>query len=361
MIAKLVKVTAVAAVTLIMLLTVLACAPSGSKSEEAATGKATQEAITWRMTTHYGKGTGEHRFTAEDEKGLVAMINKASGGRLVIETFALGEVVPVLETFEAVRTGTLDAALTAPAYWAGKIPAASFVYCLPFGIHQIGHDVTFLKDLGAEEILRNEYAKFNIHLVGLQPVGPTYVMSNKRIVTADDWKGTKVRTIGLMADVLDAAGASVAPIPTQELYVALETGVVEAATWANVKMEHDLGLHEVTKYLLLPPLSGITSTDFYVNMDRWNELPDDLKAIVVAAEQAYAFNMGRYETYESDRIARELFDQGILEPAVMPESEVAKLAEISEQTLQALAEKDAVSKEIFTIYDNYLKLLGIVE
>jgi TRAP-type mannitol/chloroaromatic compound transport system substrate-binding protein len=252
-------------------------------------------------------------------------------------------------------------AVTCGAYWAGKIPAASFTYSLPFGIEGLDEDGIFLSDMGVEDILRKEYAKFNVHLLGFQPQCATYIMSTKPVRTVDDWKGMKVRTIGLMADAVAAAGASVAPIPTQEVYIALETGVVDAASWASVAMMRNLGFHEVTDYLLYPPISGVTASDMFVNMDRWNELPDDLKEIINLAEQAYTPLFSEWAVLESDRAARALLDAGELKASSMSPEEQTKMMKVSLQKMEEIASKDPVATQVFNIYTDYLRLLGKLE
>jgi len=316
----------------------------------------------WKCAILYGAGTDEYKYTAEGPKGFVAMVNELCKGRLHITPYATGQIVPTLETLSAVGAGTIDMAITCGAYWAGKMPAAAFTYCIPYGYtRDWGTDNSYVKTTGVEEILREEYKKFNVHLVGFQAVGPTYAMSNKPVYKVDDWKGVKIRTIGLMADVVAAAGASVAPIPTGELYMALKTGVVDACTWATTKFLYDLGFHEVTKYLLLPEIADVTLMDLYINMNKWKALPDDMKKAINIAEQAYALNFGVFSQDENLKKIKQLTESKRLSLAVMPPAEVAKMRKISFSTLEKVAKRDPVATKVFNLYKDFGKIVITAE
>ena len=67
---------------------------------------------TLRMVTSWPKNLPGPGVSAER---VAAGIGRLSGGRLTVEVFAAGELVPALETFDAVQNGTADMAHTGPA------------------------------------------------------------------------------------------------------------------------------------------------------------------------------------------------------------------------------------------------------
>jgi len=78
------------------------------------------ETYHWRMVTTWpknfpGLGTGPENFAK--------LINQLSEGRLTVEVFGAGEIVPALQTFDAVSAGTVEMGHGASYYWKGKIPA----------------------------------------------------------------------------------------------------------------------------------------------------------------------------------------------------------------------------------------------
>ena len=76
-----------------------------------------QGRIEWRMVTAWpkglpGLGTGAER--------LAQRITQMSEGRLTVRVFAAGELVPGLQTFEAVQNGTAEMAHDTCQGWAQR-------------------------------------------------------------------------------------------------------------------------------------------------------------------------------------------------------------------------------------------------
>ena len=57
---------------------------------------------------------------------LTKTINDVSGGKINIKYYEPGALVPAMEIFDAVSTGSVDAGWASPAFWAGKVPALQF-------------------------------------------------------------------------------------------------------------------------------------------------------------------------------------------------------------------------------------------
>jgi TRAP-type mannitol/chloroaromatic compound transport system substrate-binding protein len=97
----------------------------------------------------------------------------------------------------------------------------------------------------------------------------------------EDFKGMRVRTVGWYMDILNQLGASVAPLPAGEIYLALERGVIDAAEFSTPAMNYPLGFDEITKYVIQPGVHqpGIQCALFF-NKQAYEKLPEDLKWIV---------------------------------------------------------------------------------
>jgi len=71
-------------------------------------------------------------------EGLEEMANwieEMSSGRMKIKVYGGGELVPPLESFDAVSSGTAEMGHGGAYYWAGKAPAAQFFASVPFGMN----------------------------------------------------------------------------------------------------------------------------------------------------------------------------------------------------------------------------------
>lgn len=58
-------------------------------------------------------------------------VESMSQGRMKIHVYGGNELVPPLETFDAVSSGVVEMGLGAAYYWAGKAPAAQFFGSVP--------------------------------------------------------------------------------------------------------------------------------------------------------------------------------------------------------------------------------------
>ena len=137
---------------------------------------------------------------------LAKRIAELSEGRLEIEVFASGELVPGLESFQAVSDGTVECGSGASYYWAGKEPATQWFAAVPFGMNAQGMSAWFHGGDGLK-LWEETYAPFNLIP---RPGGSTGVQMggwfNKEINTIDDFKGLKMRIPGLGGKVIAKAG-----------------------------------------------------------------------------------------------------------------------------------------------------------
>jgi len=90
-----------------------------------------QNKITWRMVTTWpknfpGLGVGAQR--------LADRITSASGGRLTVQVYSAGELVPPLQSIDAVIDGGAEMSHGAAYYWQNKSPALNFFTGVPFGM-----------------------------------------------------------------------------------------------------------------------------------------------------------------------------------------------------------------------------------
>ncbi len=214
-------------------------------------------------------------------------VNKMSDGRISMKPSAPGAIVPVAEQLDAVNMGILQATFIWPGYFPGQLPVA-FTHgdCMaaPRSIAEMRHLYEEYEDGRIMKLLRQEYAKQGVHLVGnVYWVLDNLMISKKPINGVKDIKGLKFRSSELIALQLARLGAGTIWTPADEIYTMLSTGGVDAITFSHAADMVDMGFHEVTKYWVKYPTAvGPAADAFIVNLKTWNKLPDDLKAILEA-------------------------------------------------------------------------------
>ena len=239
------------------------------------------ERIEWRMVTSWPKNLPGPGISAER---LAERIATMSDGRLRVTVHAAGELVPGLEVFDAVATGTAEMAHTASLFWQGKIPAAAFFTAAPFGLTPSEH-IAWIDHGGGQAVWDALYRPF-----GLKPFmagNTSFSMGGwyrNEIAGLDDLKGLKIRMPGLGGEIFRRLGATPVSIPPGEILPALQSGVIDATEFAGPFSDLPLGLYKVAPNYYWPGFHEPNGTgEALVSLAAHDALPADLKAIVAAA------------------------------------------------------------------------------
>jgi len=260
------------------------------ESAKRVSFKPSDEKFRWKMVMPWSKGLLFYDVAVH----FADSVRLASAGRLDIKAFSAGELVPAMQSFDAVSKGSAQVGHDWPGYWKGKNEAFVAFASVPFGLDAEGYNI-WLYEKGGMEQMQDLYGQFGMYaLPGGQLGQEMGLFSNKRATKMEDFKGMRVRTPGWFMDILNNLGASVSPLPGGEVYLALERGVIDAAEFSSPAINYPMGFDEITKYAIQPGVHqpGIQCALFF-NQEAWDELPQDLKEIVklAAAEtQAWSYN-----------------------------------------------------------------------
>lgn len=305
----------------------------------------------WKMVTTWPPNFPIFQTGIEQ---LAKDIEMMSGGRLKVQVFAGGELVPPMQTFDAVSQGIVQMGHGAAYYWAGKVPAAQFMSAVPFGMTAKGVNA-WLYNGGGLELWRELYKPFN--LVPL-PAGNTGVQMggwfNKKIETVSDLKGLKMRIPGLGGKVLAKAGGTPILLAGGEVYTALERGTIDATEWVGPFHDKRLGLYRAAKYYYYPGWHEPgTALEFIVNSNAWAELPEYLQKIVEVA--THSINQQIYYTFQALNIKalRELTENSHVKVREFPPEVLKELKRLTIEALDEEAAKDASFKKVYEAYKKF--------
>jgi TRAP-type mannitol/chloroaromatic compound transport system substrate-binding protein len=236
-------------------------------------------------------------------------VEAMSGGRLTIDLLPAGAVVGAFQVMDAVNDGVIDMAHTVPVYWYGKSKAASFFGTGPVFGGSANTMLGWFYQGGGDEL----YRELTQDILGLNVVGfmgfpmpaQPFGWFKQEVNTAADLQGFKYRTVGLAADLLQAMGMSVAQLPGGEIVPAMERGVIDAFEFNNPSSDLRFGSPDVAKnYYLSSYHQASESFEFLINQDFYDDLDDDLQAILrYGVEAASTSNTAlAMENYSNDLI-----------------------------------------------------------
>jgi TRAP-type mannitol/chloroaromatic compound transport system substrate-binding protein len=109
----------------------IAAAGHGAAASTLAAPAIAQDIRQWRMVSAWPRNLPGPGVAAQM---LADRITALSGGRIEVQLFAAGEVVPGMGVFDAVSEGTADLYHAVPAYWGSKSKGFLLFGSQPFGL-----------------------------------------------------------------------------------------------------------------------------------------------------------------------------------------------------------------------------------
>ena len=116
-----------------------------------------QTTFSWKMTSAYAPNSPFYMAGPGSATDLAKRIEAMSNGRLKIQVFGAGELIPALEGFDAVSAGTVEMNHANAYFWTGKSFAAQYFTAVPFGLNFQGIN-GWLYDGGGMDLYHEVYA-----------------------------------------------------------------------------------------------------------------------------------------------------------------------------------------------------------
>lgn len=310
-----------------------------------------QELIRWTMVSSWPKGAPGVGVNAER---LAEKITAMSGGRIHIQFFAGGELVPPLSVFDAVIDGTADLAHTTPHYAVSKDPALHFFTGVPFGLTALEHSA-WLRFGGAQELWDRAYEPFGLKPFYAGSSGPQAGgWFREEIQSLDDLQGLNFRIAGLGGEVMRRIGVNPVLLPPGEIFPAMQEGIIDAAEWIGPWNDLAFGLFRVAKHYYMPAFHEMgPALELIVNRQAYDALPQDLQAIVSEACLASAMETTADFTYHNIISLRPLIEEHDVEVHTMPDDIIEALARESGPVLQEVANSSPIAGEVFASFQAF--------
>jgi len=285
---------------------------------------------------------------------VTGALKRATGGRIELEVFEPGMLIPAFSITEGVKDKKIDAGYTWLGYDQGRIPATPLISAVPFGMEPWEFTAWYYEDEG-RALTESLYHPHNVHPILCGVIGPeTAGWFSDRIESLDDFQGLKIRFAGLGGRVLQKLGASVTLIPGGEIFQALEKGAIDATEFSLPVVDQMLGFDRVAKFNYFPGWhQTFTAAHLVVNLDTWNALPDADKGVIeMACTAGVIRNLSRGEALQGEVM------QGFPAKGVTPvkfSNEILK--ELQKITLEVLAEEAEKNEDFARIWASQKKFL----
>lgn len=338
---------------LVMAIAAFAISGCGDKSSETSSA-AVQESKTfkWKMVTSWPKNFPGLGLAPEK---FAAYVNEMSNGRLQVQVYGSGELVPGFEVFDAVSQGTVQMGHSGPYYWKGKIPASPIFGAMPFGMTATELNA-WIHYGGGLALWQELYKPFGIIPLAGGNSGAQFAgWFKKEINSIDDLKGLKMRIPGIGGEVLQRAGGVPVNLPGGEIFSALQSGAIDGTEWVGPYNDLAFGFYQAAEYYY----SSVwhepgTALEFLINEKAFNELPKDLQKIVTVA--ARAVNEDTLDEYNArnNNAMKTLIEKHNVKMRTLPEPVLAELKRISDEVIAEQVANDAGFAKVWASYSAFL-------
>lgn len=285
--------------------------PVGATKEQYVAALADMEPVTLTVQLT----TGPDSTYSVAPTSYAKAVEEWSGGKIKFEILYSGSRVQIREMNQALNEGLVDMGQHIPAFDPDAYPVNTYASDLLY-LHDSTPVVGSLQLAGAwtefsvkEKTVREELIQRGIQpLLPVLPSGSAILMcKGDPVRSLAEAKGKQVRMSSrIHADQLEALGATPVDVPTNEIYQALQRGVVQCAASALAVAETQ-GLAEVTDNWTIDSqvqFSG-TQAGFGMSAKVWNDLPLPARQLLWDRLDVYIKNHVEHTMFNTYRSALE--------------------------------------------------------
>lgn len=319
----------------------------------ALAGMAQAQDVTWQIPTSVPEGSP---YFVNFLERFADNVDALTAGRVEIEPFGAGVLVPALEVYKGVQDGVIKAGHSTPSYLVNQNPKNAIFSGFPGGMGPEAY-ITWIYEDGGKEALYEMRAEEGLKslVVG---IGSSEIMahSNVPVQTAADLKGLKYRTSGPWAEVMrDYFGAVPTVVPPGEIYTLLQRKGVDLIEWGPPSGNLPEGFHEAAKYIIVPGVHQPTFLwEVVMKQETWDALDEDLKPLLEKAADLTTMQ-ALLHFYSEDLKALETYRSGKNEIITLDPAFVTELSEAGVDwiTKKAAEQSEAGQPEMAELLDDY--------
>jgi C4-dicarboxylate-binding protein DctP len=243
----------------------------------------------------------------------------------IVEGYS-GSIVKVTEVLEGVQDGILDIGGMCFCFEPSNLPLHAFQVMVPFGTMDPVESLGIAQDVYKEvpyltEVFEEEYNQVLLSRIadGGYNLGTKFEWNE-----LSELQGQKIGGAGINLNWLEKAGVVPVSSSLATSYTEMSTGVYDGfimfpSAWVNLK------LYEPGPYYTLIGFGSMTWHGLTINKDTYDELPGDVREILLEVAAEYEEQTGIVNQREYDRLIDEL-------------RELITVTEISEDVRQDWAE-----------------------
>ncbi|MEJ9229764.1 TRAP transporter substrate-binding protein [Peribacillus butanolivorans] len=304
----------------------------GSAQNESATTDGIQE-----RTIKAGIGNSKMHPQGQGMVKFKELLEEKSGGKIKVQNFFDATLGDDQKMTEALQGGLQEVTVPSTSPLVGMIKEFG-IYDFPFVFNNEEEAYSVLDGAIGKKLL-DKLPEHDLVGLGYWENGFRNLTNSKHpVVTADDFKGLKIRTMQneVHLDAFSKLGANPSPMAFSEVFTALETGTVDGqenplATIQTQKYNEVQDYLSLTKHVYTPFV-------FLVSKKFWDDLSEEEQKIMSEAAQEAGEYQRALNRKENEKALKYLEEEGMKINEVKPE-EMAKMKEVIQPVTDKFAQK----------------------
>ncbi|MBW8906113.1 MAG: TRAP transporter substrate-binding protein [Betaproteobacteria bacterium] len=250
--------------------------------------------------------------TVEAIVRMGAKLEKATSGRLTLQMYPQMQLGGEKEMIEQAQVGALQIARISVGALGPVIDELN-VFNMPFIFRDEAHMRKVIDGPIGDELLQKISANPQTRLIALgwMDAGTRNVYSNKPVTKPADLKGMKVRMMGnpIFVETMNAMGGNGVAMGFNELYSAMQTGVVDGAennepTVLAQNHYQVAKVYSLTGHLIIPEM-------FVFSKPSWDKLGKDDQALIRKFSRETQFEQRKLWDEKTAKATEELKAKGV--------------------------------------------------
>jgi TRAP-type C4-dicarboxylate transport system substrate-binding protein len=237
------------------------------------------------FSTHTGPGAISAR---QYDAYLSELTERTKGFVTVKDKFYSQALIKATEQAKGIAQGLADVGYMCVGYSPGLFPLTSMAE-MPY-LSEKGDSISaaFAELYETNAALRAEYEHQGLVLLAMDAPSPTIIGVSRKVASAADLKGLKVRAYGELGNIV-AKGGGMTPVPmsTADIATNMQTGVIDGYVGVPLWMPYPENWLPMTKTIVDPGIGTYYACGLVMNLKVYKTLPQNAKDVIAQMRREF--------------------------------------------------------------------------
>jgi len=272
-----------------------------------------------------------------------------------------GSLYKYADTLEAVEIGLTDIGWVGTLWELSKLPLQNVTYYAPFASNDPHTVLDILNELHRTvPAMTDAWTAQNVKFLGVSSIDTYHLLTKFPVRTVEDLRGRKILAPGPSAAWLEGTGAVAVDGSLTTYYQQLQSGVADGVVTILTGAAPNR-LHEVAPYITLVGLGSQVTGALAINLDTWNRLPADVRAVLEELGPEYSKGVADDIARRYDASLTRMQSEGAT-VAELPDAEkqkwLAAMPDIASRWIEATERRGVPARDALRAYMTAVRARG---